>query len=79
MLVAVKAKGKSYVVKFCVLDVFLNLLLKRKLLICSFFLGTVSDAIHKQREWSFTRTCSLLTTLYRKVGLPGFAKRTLLC
>ncbi|KAM4638581.1 Fanconi anemia group A protein [Amazona ochrocephala] len=27
----------------------------------------VSDAIHMQKEWSFTRTCSLLTTLYRKL------------
>ncbi|NXL83252.1 FANCA protein, partial [Alectura lathami] len=27
----------------------------------------VSDAIRMQREWSFTRTCSLLTALYRKL------------
>ncbi|KAM6253137.1 Fanconi anemia group A protein [Porphyrio hochstetteri] len=27
----------------------------------------VSDAIHLQKEWSFARTCSLLTTLYRKL------------
>lgn len=39
MLVAVKAKGKSYVVKFCVLDVFLNLLLKRKTINMLFFFG----------------------------------------
>ncbi|NXP44747.1 FANCA protein, partial [Heliornis fulica] len=27
----------------------------------------VSDAIHMQKEWSFARTCSLLTALYRKL------------
>lgn len=35
-------------------------------------LAAVSDAIKLQREWSFARTSSLLTMLYRKVGLlPG--------
>ncbi|KFO93362.1 Fanconi anemia group A protein, partial [Buceros rhinoceros silvestris] len=28
---------------------------------------TASDAIRMQKEWSFTRACSLLTTLYRKL------------
>ncbi|XP_031470756.1 Fanconi anemia group A protein isoform X1 [Phasianus colchicus] len=36
----------------------------------------VSDAIHKQREWSFTRTCSLLTTLYRKLFVAFSAKES---
>uniref|UniRef100_A0A8D0FIP2 FA complementation group A n=1 Tax=Strix occidentalis caurina TaxID=311401 RepID=A0A8D0FIP2_STROC len=34
----------------------------------------VSDAIHMQKEWSFTRTCSLLTTLYRKLFVALSAK-----
>uniref|UniRef100_A0A8C8EFM7 FA complementation group A n=1 Tax=Otus sunia TaxID=257818 RepID=A0A8C8EFM7_9STRI len=34
----------------------------------------VSDAIHMQKEWSFTRTCSLLTTLYRKLFVAFSAK-----
>uniref|UniRef100_A0A8V0Y403 Fanconi anemia complementation group A n=1 Tax=Gallus gallus TaxID=9031 RepID=A0A8V0Y403_CHICK len=37
----------------------------------------VSDAIHKQREWSFTRTCSLLTTLYRKLFVAFSAKESI--
>ncbi|XP_053934652.1 Fanconi anemia group A protein isoform X1 [Cuculus canorus] len=35
----------------------------------------VSDAIHMQREWSFTRTCPLLTTLYRKLFVAFSAKQ----
>ncbi|XP_051485736.1 Fanconi anemia group A protein [Apus apus] len=34
----------------------------------------VSDAIRMQKEWSFTRTCSLLTTLYRKLFMAFSAK-----
>ncbi|NXG66929.1 FANCA protein, partial [Hemiprocne comata] len=34
----------------------------------------VSDAIHMQKEWSFTRTSSLLTTLYRKLFVAFSAK-----
>ncbi|KFZ52276.1 Fanconi anemia group A protein, partial [Antrostomus carolinensis] len=41
------------------------------------FLGTVSDAIHMQKEWSFTRTCSLLTTLYRKLFVVFSAKESI--
>ncbi|KFP40455.1 Fanconi anemia group A protein, partial [Chlamydotis macqueenii] len=41
------------------------------------FLGTVSDAIHMQKEWSFTRTCSLLTTLYRKLLVALSAKESI--
>ncbi|XP_035193112.1 Fanconi anemia group A protein isoform X5 [Oxyura jamaicensis] len=37
----------------------------------------VSDAIHMQREWSFTRTCSLLTTLYRKLFVAFSAKESI--
>ncbi|OXB78384.1 UNVERIFIED_CONTAM: hypothetical protein H355_009155 [Colinus virginianus] len=37
----------------------------------------VSDAIHRQREWSFTRTCSLLTTLYRKLFVAFSAKESI--
>ncbi|XP_065601389.1 Fanconi anemia group A protein [Cyrtonyx montezumae] len=37
----------------------------------------VSDAIHKQREWSFARTCSLLTTLYRKLFVALSAKESI--
>ncbi|KFV54835.1 Fanconi anemia group A protein, partial [Tyto alba] len=36
--------------------------------------GRTSDAIHMQKEWSFTRTCSLLTTLYRKLFVAFSAK-----
>ncbi|KAF1533073.1 Fanconi anemia group A protein, partial [Eudyptula albosignata] len=36
----------------------------------------VSDAIHMQKEWSFTRTCSLLTTLYRKLFVAFSAKES---
>ncbi|XP_064884802.1 Fanconi anemia group A protein isoform X7 [Columba livia] len=38
----------------------------------------VSDAIHMQKEWSFTRTCSLLTTLYRKLFVAFSAKESIL-
>ncbi|XP_015729838.1 Fanconi anemia group A protein isoform X1 [Coturnix japonica] len=38
----------------------------------------VSDAIHKQKEWSFTRTSSLLTALYRKLFV-AFSARELIC
>ncbi|NXE29366.1 FANCA protein, partial [Ardeotis kori] len=38
----------------------------------------VSDAIHMQKEWSFTRTCSLLTTLYRKL-LVAFSAKESIC
>ncbi|NXS73451.1 FANCA protein, partial [Pandion haliaetus] len=38
----------------------------------------VSDAIHMQKEWSFTRTCSLLTTLYRKMFV-AFSAKELIC
>ncbi|NXW21937.1 FANCA protein, partial [Circaetus pectoralis] len=38
----------------------------------------VSDAIHMQKEWSFTRTCSLLTTLYRKMFM-AFSAKELIC
>ncbi|POI34842.1 hypothetical protein CIB84_001407 [Bambusicola thoracicus] len=37
----------------------------------------VSDAIHKQREWSFARTCSLLTALYRKLFVAFSAKESI--
>ncbi|NXS43262.1 FANCA protein, partial [Balaeniceps rex] len=37
----------------------------------------VSDAIHMQKEWSFTRTCSLLTTLYRKLFVAFSAKESI--
>ncbi|XP_010081510.1 PREDICTED: Fanconi anemia group A protein, partial [Pterocles gutturalis] len=37
----------------------------------------VSDAIHMQKEWSFTRTCSLLTTLYRKLFVALGAKESI--
>ncbi|XP_014797993.1 PREDICTED: Fanconi anemia group A protein isoform X1 [Calidris pugnax] len=37
----------------------------------------VSDAIHMQKEWSFTRTCSLLTTLYRKLFVAFGAKESI--
>ncbi|KFO08485.1 Fanconi anemia group A protein, partial [Balearica regulorum gibbericeps] len=37
----------------------------------------VSDAIHMQKEWSFTRTCSLLTTLYRKLFVVFSAKESI--
>ncbi|NWY05412.1 FANCA protein, partial [Nothoprocta ornata] len=37
----------------------------------------VSDAIHMQREWTFTRTCSLLTTLYRKLFVAFSAKESI--
>ncbi|XP_068267471.1 Fanconi anemia group A protein isoform X2 [Nyctibius grandis] len=38
----------------------------------------VSDAIHMQKEWSFTRSCSLLTTLYRKL-LVAFSAKESIC
>ncbi|NXO54445.1 FANCA protein, partial [Aramus guarauna] len=37
----------------------------------------VSDAIHMQKEWSFTRTCSLLTTLYRKLFVAFSVKESI--
>ncbi|XP_009475745.1 PREDICTED: Fanconi anemia group A protein [Nipponia nippon] len=37
----------------------------------------VSDAIHMQKEWSFTRTCSLLSTLYRKLFVAFGAKEVI--
>ncbi|NWH17801.1 FANCA protein, partial [Grus americana] len=37
----------------------------------------VSDAIRMQKEWSFTRTCSLLTTLYRKLFVVFSAKESI--
>ncbi|NXN26969.1 FANCA protein, partial [Nycticryphes semicollaris] len=37
----------------------------------------VSDAIHMQKEWSFTRTCPLLTTLYRKLFVAFSAKESI--
>uniref|UniRef100_A0A674JMJ0 Uncharacterized protein n=1 Tax=Terrapene triunguis TaxID=2587831 RepID=A0A674JMJ0_9SAUR len=37
-----------------------------------------SDAIHMQREWSFARTCPLLTTLYRKLFV-AFSAEKLIC
>ncbi|KAM9374066.1 Fanconi anemia group A protein [Phaethornis superciliosus] len=37
----------------------------------------VSDAIQMQKEWSFTRTCPLLTTLYRKLLLAFSAKESI--
>ncbi|XP_023965905.3 Fanconi anemia group A protein isoform X1 [Chrysemys picta bellii] len=37
-----------------------------------------SDAIHMQREWSFARTCPLLTTLYRKLFV-AFSAEKLMC
>ncbi|KFV16734.1 Fanconi anemia group A protein, partial [Tauraco erythrolophus] len=37
----------------------------------------VSDAIHMQKEWSFARTCSLLTTLYRKLFVAFSAKESI--
>ncbi|NXI34061.1 FANCA protein, partial [Galbula dea] len=38
----------------------------------------VSDAIRMQKEWSFTRTCSLLTALYRKL-LVAFSAKESIC
>ncbi|XP_010006760.1 PREDICTED: Fanconi anemia group A protein [Chaetura pelagica] len=38
----------------------------------------VSDAICMQKEWSFTRTCSLLTTLYRKLFV-AFSTKECVC
>ncbi|NXO03414.1 FANCA protein, partial [Rhinopomastus cyanomelas] len=38
----------------------------------------VSDAIQMQKEWSFARACSLLTTLYRKLFVALSAKETIL-
>ncbi|NWU73012.1 FANCA protein, partial [Pterocles burchelli] len=37
----------------------------------------VSDAIHMQKEWSFTRTSSLLSTLYRKLFVALGAKESI--
>ncbi|XP_009944846.1 PREDICTED: Fanconi anemia group A protein, partial [Leptosomus discolor] len=37
----------------------------------------VSDAIRMQKEWSFPRTCSLLTTLYRKLFVACSAKESI--
>ncbi|NXU76158.1 FANCA protein, partial [Oreotrochilus melanogaster] len=37
----------------------------------------VSDAIQMQKEWSFTRTCPLLTTLYQKLFLAFSAKESI--
>ncbi|NWS15468.1 FANCA protein, partial [Pachyramphus minor] len=37
----------------------------------------VSDAIQMQKEWSFTRTSSLLTTLYRKLLVAFSAKESI--
>ncbi|KAM6409071.1 Fanconi anemia group A protein [Rhynochetos jubatus] len=37
----------------------------------------VSDAICMQKEWSFTRTCSLLTTLYRQLFVAFSAKESI--
>ncbi|NXS91376.1 FANCA protein, partial [Jacana jacana] len=37
----------------------------------------VSDAIHLQKEWSFTRTCPLLTALYRKLFVAFSAKESI--
>ncbi|XP_074865238.1 Fanconi anemia group A protein [Carettochelys insculpta] len=37
-----------------------------------------SDAIHMQREWSFARTCPLLTTLFRKLFV-AFSAEKLMC
>ncbi|NXU52309.1 FANCA protein, partial [Turnix velox] len=37
----------------------------------------VSDAIQMQKEWSFTRTCPLLTTLYRKLFVVFSAKESI--
>ncbi|NXP10946.1 FANCA protein, partial [Thinocorus orbignyianus] len=37
----------------------------------------VSDAIHLQKEWSFARTCPLLTTLYRKLFVAFSAKESI--
>ncbi|XP_030313522.1 Fanconi anemia group A protein [Calypte anna] len=37
----------------------------------------VSDAIQMQKEWSFTRTCPLLTTLYQKLLLAFSAKESI--
>uniref|UniRef100_A0A5F8GPC3 FA complementation group A n=1 Tax=Monodelphis domestica TaxID=13616 RepID=A0A5F8GPC3_MONDO len=31
------------------------------------FSGTVCDAIQRQKDWSFAKTCPLLTTLYRRL------------
>uniref|UniRef100_A0A4X2LZV0 FA complementation group A n=1 Tax=Vombatus ursinus TaxID=29139 RepID=A0A4X2LZV0_VOMUR len=31
------------------------------------FSGTVCDAVQRQKDWSFARTCPLLTTLYRRL------------
>lgn len=36
-----------------------------------FLPNEVSDAIQMQREWSFARTHSLLTSLYRRVSCTG--------
>ncbi|KFQ26366.1 Fanconi anemia group A protein, partial [Mesitornis unicolor] len=41
-------------------------------------LWKVSDAVHMQKEWSFTRTCLLLTTLYRKL-LVALNAKELVC
>ncbi|NXW53573.1 FANCA protein, partial [Eurystomus gularis] len=38
----------------------------------------VSDAIRMQKEWSFTRTCSLLAALYRKLFV-AFSAKELIC
>ncbi|KAF4789227.1 Fanconi anemia, complementation group A [Turdus rufiventris] len=38
----------------------------------------VSDAIQMQKEWSFTRTCPLLTALFRKLLVP-FSVRESIC
>ncbi|NXN47102.1 FANCA protein, partial [Rhinoptilus africanus] len=37
----------------------------------------VSDAIHMQKEWSFTKTSSLLTALYRKLFVAFSAKESI--
>ncbi|XP_068006848.1 Fanconi anemia group A protein isoform X2 [Melanerpes formicivorus] len=37
----------------------------------------VPDAIRMQKEWSFTRTCSLLTTLYRRLFVVLGAKEAI--
>ncbi|NWR56173.1 FANCA protein, partial [Bucorvus abyssinicus] len=38
---------------------------------------TVSDAIRMQKEWSFTKACSLLTTLYRKLFVAFSAEESI--
>uniref|UniRef100_A0A8C3Y6K5 FANCA protein n=1 Tax=Catharus ustulatus TaxID=91951 RepID=A0A8C3Y6K5_CATUS len=40
--------------------------------------GMVSDAIQMQKEWSFTRTCPLLTALFRKL-LVAFSVKESIC